>query len=163
MHSRDMALYTGYGGTSWLSPLRLDGSKDDQAGEASPCYWRLRVSKLLTEVIRLVFTKIRLFYRFALKKRFNGSSDGQAWGWIGCPAAALGLYSLKLKPRELSGSSPLRSYGSHDSQMGGWTSCLVATDTQVRVGKQLLAAKGPNRKEAKWQPKTKSMLTLSHG
>ncbi len=31
-----------------------------------------------------------------------------------------------------------------------------------RVGKQLLAAKEPNRKEAEWQPK-QSQLTLSHG
>jgi hypothetical protein len=32
-----------------LSPLRLEGFQDDQAGEASPCYGRPRVSKLLKE------------------------------------------------------------------------------------------------------------------
>ncbi len=33
MHSRDI-LHQAYGGSSWLSPLRSDGSQDDQAGEA---------------------------------------------------------------------------------------------------------------------------------
>jgi hypothetical protein len=30
-----------------LSQLKLDGSQDDQAGKASPCYRRPRISKLL--------------------------------------------------------------------------------------------------------------------
>ncbi len=69
--------------------------------------------------------------------RLDGSNDGQAGGWTGCPVAAQGLYSLKLKPRGLLRSSPLRSDGSNDKQTGGWTSCLVAKDAQMRVGKQL--------------------------
>jgi hypothetical protein len=38
---------------------------------------------------------------------------------------------------ELSCSSPLKPDGSHESQTGGWTSCMVAKDDQVRVRKQL--------------------------
>ncbi len=53
-------------------------------------------------------------------------------------------------------------HGSRDSQTGGWTSCLVAKDAQMRVEKKLYAAKGPNRKQANGQPKNKSLLTLSH-
>jgi hypothetical protein len=46
--------------------------------------------------------------------------------------------SILSSPRGLSGSSPLRSDGSHDSQMGCWASCLVVKDAQVRVGNSKL-------------------------
>ncbi len=36
-------------GSLWSSPLRSDGSQDDQAEGAGPCYWRPRVSKKLKE------------------------------------------------------------------------------------------------------------------
>ncbi len=78
---------TGQGESSWLSPLRLDGSRDDQTREAGPCYRRPRVSNYSSEVIRIKSTKIRWF------------SYGQAWGWTGYIALAQGLYSLRLKPR----------------------------------------------------------------
>ncbi len=35
LHSRDILLQAK-GGSSWLSPLRSDGSRDDQAAEAGP-------------------------------------------------------------------------------------------------------------------------------
>ncbi len=35
MHSRDI-LHQAKGGSTWLSPLRSDGSGDDQAGGAGP-------------------------------------------------------------------------------------------------------------------------------
>jgi hypothetical protein len=35
MRSRDVLLQA-QGGSSWLSPLSLDGSRDDKAGEAGP-------------------------------------------------------------------------------------------------------------------------------
>ncbi len=44
--------------------------------------------------------------------------------------------------------SPLRLDGSCDSQTGGWTSCLVAKDAQMRVGTQL---KGAKRLPENWQ------------
>ncbi len=36
-------------GSLWPSPLRSDGSQDDQAEDAGPCYWRSRVSNKLKE------------------------------------------------------------------------------------------------------------------
>jgi hypothetical protein len=47
--------------------------------------------------------------------------------------------------------------------MGGWTCCLVAVDAQMRVGKQLYAAKGPNQKEAELQPKIRVNLLFVMG
>ncbi len=35
MHSKDI-LHLAKGGSSWSSPLKLDGSRDDQSGEAVP-------------------------------------------------------------------------------------------------------------------------------
>jgi hypothetical protein len=64
---------------------------------------------------------------------------------------------------ELWVSSPLRSDGPRDSQMGGWTSYPVAGDAQVRVGKQLGAAKGLNWKEAEWQTKIRACLLFLVG
>ncbi len=46
--------------------------------------------------------------------------------------------------------------------MGGWTSWLVVNDSEVRVGKQLWTAKGPNWK-AKWQPKIRVCLLFLMG
>jgi hypothetical protein len=43
----------------------------------------------------------------------------------------------KLAQGGLSGSSPLRSDGSHDGQAGGWNSRKAANDSQLRVEKQL--------------------------
>ncbi len=64
---------------------------------------------------------------------------------------------------ELWGSSPLRSDGPRDTQMGGWTSYPVAGDAQVRVGKQLGAAKGLNWKGAEWQTKIRACLLFLVG
>jgi hypothetical protein len=46
--------------------------------------------------------------------------------------------------------------------MGGWTSCLVAEDTQIRVVRQLQVSKGPNRIRQS-DSLHKSLLTLCHG
>ncbi len=56
--------------------------------------------------------------------RFDGSRDGQPWGWTSYVVAAQGLYSLELKPRGTIRLDPLRSDGYLDCQTGGWTSCL---------------------------------------
>ncbi len=104
MCSRDIC--TGQGGSSWSSPLRLDWSWDEAKAK----------SLKTTQVCPSWSSPLRL----------NGYCDCQAGGWAGHPVAAQGLYSLKLKPRGLSGSSPIKSDGSRDSQTGGWSSCLVA-------------------------------------
>ncbi len=54
---------------------------------------------------------------------------------------------IKLKQGELLGSSPLRTDGVHGSQAGGLTGCPVDENAQMRVGKQLQAAKGPDQKQ----------------
>ncbi len=61
--------------------------------------------------------------------------------------AAQGLYSLKLKPR--------RTIRLESAQIRGMVPVIVrqeagsvAKDAQMRVGKQLQAAKGPNLKQA---------------
>jgi hypothetical protein len=60
-------------------------------------------------------------------------------------------------------SSPLRSDGSCDNQTGGPTGCPVAKNTQMRAGKQLQAAKGPNPKQAERQPKMRVNLLFLMG
>jgi hypothetical protein len=50
----------------------------------------------------------------------------------------------ELSSKGPSGLSPLRSQGSHDGQVGGWTVLTLAKDTQGRVGKKLQEVKGPN-------------------
>jgi hypothetical protein len=52
---------------------------------------------LLSEAKSLKTTQVRRSGSSTL--RFDGSCDGQAWGWTGYPEAAQGLYSLKLKQR----------------------------------------------------------------
>jgi hypothetical protein len=47
------------------------------------------------------------------------------------------VLKTKLAQGGPSGSSPLRLDGSHDGQIGGWTSCEEAKDTQERVEKQI--------------------------
>jgi hypothetical protein len=45
------------------------------------------------------------------------------------------VLKTKLAQGGPSGSSPLRSDGCHDVQVGGWTSREVAKDAQGRIGK----------------------------
>ncbi len=110
---------TGQGGSSCSCPLILDGSQDEQAREAGPCYRRPRVSNYSSEAIRLESTKIRWIRWFLW---WPGVRLGQLPG--SCSRAVFSQAKTK-------GQSPPRSYGSRDSQMGGWTGCLVAKDAQV--------------------------------
>jgi hypothetical protein len=48
VHLRDI-FHKAKGGSPWSSQLRSDNSRDDQAGEAAPCYQRPRVSRLTQE------------------------------------------------------------------------------------------------------------------
>jgi hypothetical protein len=67
--------------------------------------------------------------------RLDGHCDGQAGGWTVYPVATQWLYYLKLKPR---GIYQARVHSDLMVLMivrpGGWTSCLVAKDAQMRVG-----------------------------
>jgi hypothetical protein len=60
----------GEEGSSWSSPLRSEGSRDDQAEEAGPFYWRPRVSKLTQRGLSC-----------SSPLRSEGSCHSQAGGW----------------------------------------------------------------------------------
>ncbi len=90
--------------------------------ESTKIRWFTRQSggggwSFLSEVKSLRTTQVRSSGWSTL--RLDGSCYGQAGGWTGCSVAAQGLYSLKVSQGGLSGSSPLGSDGSGDSQTGG--------------------------------------------
>jgi hypothetical protein len=62
---------------------------------------------------------------------------GKARQEAGTQKRQLKVLKTKLTQGEASGSSPLRSDGSHNGQMGVWTSGEETKDTQGRVEKQL--------------------------
>jgi hypothetical protein len=66
---------------------------------------------------------------------------------LGTVRREAGLHDSKTKlaQRGPSHSSPLRSDGSHDSQLGGWTMFMVASGTQRKSWKTILVAKESNQ------------------
>ncbi len=72
---------------------------------------------------------------------------------------------LKTKPTQgrPSGSSPLRSDGSHDGQARGWTSWEAADDNKRESWKTTLESQGTQSKNWQSDSLTKVQLTLSQG
>jgi hypothetical protein len=58
------------------------------------------------------------------------------------------MLKTKLAKGEPSGSSPVRSDGSHDGQAGGWTMLMVVKGTHGESWKTILGSKGPNQRQA---------------
>jgi hypothetical protein len=65
---------------------------------------------------------------------FSGQSDGRRWPGERQPKAL----RTKLALWGPSGSNPLRSYGSHDGQAGGWTALTVAKGIKGTVSRDFL-------------------------
>jgi hypothetical protein len=71
------------------------------------------------------------------------------------------MLKSKLAKGEPSGSSPVRSDGSHDGHAGGWTMLMVVKGTHGESWKTILESKEPNQRQAWWKPKNKSTCSFS--